>query len=71
MVFQSALAPKDERYNALLVLHAPRSRFNPLSPRRTRDTTRDYVAAAGEAFQSALAPKDERYTWAKLSSALT
>ena len=94
VLFQSALAPKDERYAPAAVqvqLHgsspnvsirsrpegreirgAGRSgpsirgsmRFNPLSPRRTRDTEAvefQAIRYASMSFQSALAPKDERY----------
>ena len=41
--------------------YASRGRFNPLSPRRTRDIVPAVMVAYGGAFQSALAPKDERY----------
>ena len=36
--FQSALAPKDERYGIVPVIGWRFQGFNPLSPRRTRDT---------------------------------
>ena len=48
--FQSALAPKDERYTT------HHRSFNPLSPRKDER----YVDPTS-GFQSALAPKDERY----------
>ena len=38
--FQSALAPKDERYPSVTALLLTMASFNPLSPRRTRDTVR-------------------------------
>ena len=87
-MFQSALAPKDERYsfylwqfaglNKVSIRSRPEGReiplaprryflqamgFNPLSPRRTRDTPA-MVSTSRPAFtfQPALAPKDERYT---------
>ena len=40
VVFQSALAPKDERYTRCGPSIRAMMRFNPLSPRRTRDTNR-------------------------------
>ena len=60
--FQSALAPKDERYMFRSVHLRLTPGFNPLSPRRTRDTSSPSdTEGSTPTFQSALAPKDERY----------
>ncbi len=68
--FQSALAPKDERYLLHQVLEPSHPGFNPLSPRRTRDTiTYNRRSAVSNQFQSALAPKDERYGLPSLAGA--